>query len=134
MSTATPFVAVRQIMNTQPIQIDGMSSLQEALKLMRAHKVSALVVQRRDERDEFGILLLTEIARLIASPTKSLARTQVYEVMIKPAPSVDADMHIKYAIRHMRSEEHTSELQSRENLVCRLLLEKKKNKKTNMKK
>src|SRR5690606_39935575 len=28
-----------------------------------------------------------------------------------------------------RSEEHTSELQSRENLVCRLLLEKKKNKK-----
>src|SRR5690606_40703981 len=28
-----------------------------------------------------------------------------------------------------RSEEHTSELQSRENLVCRLLLEKKKNNK-----
>src|SRR5436309_15611045 len=30
------------------------------------------------------------------------------------------------AIRRSRSEEHTSELQSRENLVCRLLLEKKK--------
>src|SRR5690606_42083282 len=29
--------------------------------------------------------------------------------------------------RRCRSEEHTSELQSRENLVCRLLLEKKKN-------
>src|SRR5436309_8907128 len=29
----------------------------------------------------------------------------------------------------LRSEEHTSELQSRENLVCRLLLEKKKKKK-----
>src|SRR5690606_39826230 len=28
--------------------------------------------------------------------------------------------------RQIRSEEHTSELQSRENLVCRLLLEKKK--------
>src|SRR5436309_6336057 len=28
---------------------------------------------------------------------------------------------------NLRSEEHTSELQSRENLVCRLLLEKKKN-------
>src|SRR5690606_41920413 len=28
--------------------------------------------------------------------------------------------------RHRRSEEHTSELQSRENIVCRLLLEKKK--------
>src|SRR5258708_29172358 len=29
---------------------------------------------------------------------------------------------------HMRSEEHTSELQSPDHLVCRLLLEKKKNK------
>ena len=34
----------------------------------------------------------------------------------------------------LRSEEHTSELQSRENLVCRLLLEKKKKKKTQKKK
>src|SRR6266511_5179778 len=31
-----------------------------------------------------------------------------------------------------RSEEHTSELQSRENIVCRLLLEKKKHKETRM--
>src|SRR5690606_41722539 len=31
------------------------------------------------------------------------------------------------ALGLLRSEEHTSELQSRENLVCRLLLEKKKN-------
>src|SRR5688572_30880049 len=30
--------------------------------------------------------------------------------------------------QHKRSEEHTSELQSQSNLVCRLLLEKKKNK------
>src|SRR2546429_6830299 len=33
------------------------------------------------------------------------------------------------ADRHTRSEEHTSELQSRLHLVCRLLLEKKKKKK-----
>src|SRR3712207_8806449 len=32
-------------------------------------------------------------------------------------------------ITYLRSEEHTSELQSRQYLVCRLLLEKKKNKK-----
>src|SRR5436309_14707214 len=35
------------------------------------------------------------------------------------------------AMRLFRSEEHTSELQSRENLVCRLLLERKKKKKKN---
>src|SRR5690349_22275293 len=35
------------------------------------------------------------------------------------------------ACTHRRSEEHTSELQSRRDLVCRLLLEKKKKKKNN---
>src|SRR5439155_17311999 len=35
--------------------------------------------------------------------------------------------------RNARSEEHTSELQSRGHLVCRLLLEKKKKKKENIK-
>src|SRR5688572_31247023 len=34
--------------------------------------------------------------------------------------------------RYSRSEEHTSELQSQSNLVCRLLLEKKKKKKHNL--
>src|SRR5688572_32617309 len=33
---------------------------------------------------------------------------------------------VRHARRRLRSEEHTSELQSQSNLVCRLLLEKKK--------
>src|SRR5690554_6770085 len=42
---------------------------------------------------------------------------------------------ITLGIKHIiRSEEHTSELQSRPHLVCRLLLEKKKKKKKNIKK
>src|SRR5690625_6830848 len=41
----------------------------------------------------------------------------------KPAKSM-----IKIGLEMLRSEEHTSELQSRGHLVCRLLLEKKKNK------
>src|SRR5690606_42095243 len=36
------------------------------------------------------------------------------------------DHSVRLTGDHLRSEEHTSELQSRENLVCRLLLEKKK--------
>src|SRR5690606_41031140 len=37
-----------------------------------------------------------------------------------------ADLPPPFVSNEFRSEEHTSELQSRENLVCRLLLEKKK--------
>src|SRR5204862_1985975 len=38
----------------------------------------------------------------------------------------EMDMQIDRSAREYRSEEHTSELQSRRDLVCRLLLEKKK--------
>src|SRR5690606_41038280 len=43
---------------------------------------------------------------------------------VTKGPSLDP--HDKRLAVEVRSEEHTSELQSRENLVCRLLLEKKK--------
>src|SRR5690606_42109176 len=42
-----------------------------------------------------------------------------------PARAVAADRGAAAGLVAARSEEHTSELQSRENLVCRLLLEKK---------
>src|SRR5690606_12964458 len=45
-------------------------------------------------------------------------------VPCQPLPRLTA---VYPAASDIRSEEHTSELQSRENLVCRLLLEKKKN-------
>src|SRR2546422_8578479 len=56
------------------------------------------------------------------------------EVVADPAhddgPRVDADPHLQteaaLGLELLRSEEHTSELQSRLHLVCRLLLEKKK--------
>src|SRR6266700_6198014 len=54
---------------------------------------------------------------LFRSPSASVLSTRTSRVPCSMSP--------------WRSEEHTSELQSRENLVCRLLLEKKKNKKYN---
>src|SRR5690606_40454604 len=45
----------------------------------------------------------------------------------EPEPWTPVDTLLLARLMAFRSEEHTSELQSRENLVCRLLLEKKKN-------
>src|SRR5256885_7565025 len=45
---------------------------------------------------------------------------------LRPVPPRPACQHTRYSIDFARSEEHTSELQSPCNLVCRLLLEKKK--------
>src|SRR2546427_6042558 len=51
----------------------------------------------------------------------------VESISLVRVKSANSDSHNKPAYK--RSEEHTSELQSQSNLVCRLLLEKKKKKK-----
>src|SRR3712207_8240864 len=55
---------------------------------------------------------------LLPSPGTSPSSSTHYKVMVNYIPS---SLGLKF-----RSEEHTSELQSRQYLVCRLLLEKKK--------
>src|SRR5690606_40064511 len=52
--------------------------------------------------------------------------TQVFPCNKRGIGGIDLAGNFGHHIVRMRSEEHTSELQSRENLVCRLLLEKKK--------
>src|SRR5690606_42068142 len=54
--------------------------------------------------------------------TFNAQQRSLIETMLREHP----DERIAAALDERRSEEHTSELQSRENLVCRLLLEKKK--------
>src|SRR5690606_40354697 len=54
-------------------------------------------------------------------PPRPLSRARRTLVCRQPRPA-----RAQLLPPRLRSEEHTSELQSRENLVCRLLLEKKK--------
>src|SRR2546422_6192741 len=48
-------------------------------------------------------------------------------ILSRAAAALGRRISGRWRRRHHRSEEHTSELQSRLHLVCRLLLEKKKN-------
>jgi signal-transduction protein with cAMP-binding, CBS, and nucleotidyltransferase domain len=95
------FLPVREVMTRDPERIEGLATVQQALDRMKARHISSLVVERRDAQDEFGLLLVADVAREVISQSRPLSRTNVYEVATKPAPTVDADMNIKYAIRHM---------------------------------
>src|SRR5690606_39867822 len=66
------------------------------------------------------------------SPTPSRRPARWRPSTRRPAPTPGPSAPPPPAVprRRGRSEEHTSELQSRENLVCRLLLEKKNKTKT----
>src|SRR5690606_39583801 len=78
-----------------------------------------------------NILAVYDIGTHDGSPyvVSELLEGQTLRERIDGTP-MPARKAVDYAIQlARRSEEHTSELQSRENLVCRLLLEKKKTQK-----
>src|SRR2546430_10875279 len=64
-------------------------------------------------------------------PYTTLFRSRThYDIQSHRRPGTREQMFtVAFEARRVRSEEHTSELQSQSNLVCRLLLEKKKKKK-----
>src|SRR5256885_14384381 len=66
-------------------------------------------------------------ANMIETVDRIMAITPFLRASISPSLHLDVAVDRTTTIRASRSEEHTSELQSPCNLVCRLLLEKKKN-------
>src|SRR5690606_41713870 len=76
----------------------------------------------------FNDTATTEIYTLSLHDALPISLVVTSETLYIPLPSLPDTMMVS-PIASGRSEEHTSELQSRENLVCRLLLEKKKKKK-----
>lgn len=101
MSSAAYHLPVREAMTPDPVVVDGLMTVSDALPLMRDRDISSLVVARRDDRDEYGIVLVADIAREVINQNRVPSRTHLYEVMAKPAPSLDAEMNVRYAIRLM---------------------------------
>ncbi len=99
--TKGPDLRVGEVMTVNPATIDGMATVSEALAIMRERNISSLVVGRRDDEDEHALLLISDIARGVSKSNRPVSRIQVYEIMQKPAPAVDSEMKLKYAIRYM---------------------------------
>ena len=95
------YTKVRETMSASPWVIDGLATVREAIDLMREREVSSLVIDRRHEGDEYGLVSVHDIASQVIADDRSPERTSIYEIMSKPALTVDADMDIKYAIRIM---------------------------------
>src|SRR2546429_9697694 len=76
----------------------------------------------------FFFLMIRRPPRSTLFPYTTLFRSSTPSAVLlrNATPSVFHQRHIGRVLRSSRSEEHTSELQSRLHLVCRLLLEKKK--------
>src|SRR5437016_1186800 len=103
---------------------DRMEHVQHAGKEIEKHRHAVLqgYVGRLKTRMQELIGTQAEPERILQEAALLVDRSDIQEELVR------LDTHVKHFLSQLRSEEHTSELQSLTNLVCRLLLEKKKKK------
>ncbi len=92
-------VLVKDVMWSEVDIIDRKTTVQAALNTMQYKKTKMLIVDKAHEHDEYGVVLIADIARKVIALNKSLERINVYEIMNKPAISVNSEMKIRYCAR-----------------------------------
>lgn len=98
MSEGT-LVRVRDVMKSNFDMIDGKTTVEDALKTMKHVETKTLIVDKRHENDEYGMVLLSDIAKQVLARDRSPKRVNIYEIMTKPVLSVRPDMDIRYCAR-----------------------------------
>ena len=86
---------VRDVMRTDITEVDGKLDVLSALKVMKKVGATSLVVKRRDESDEHGMLLFSDVAKEVIAKDRAPERVNVFEIMAKPVISVRPEMKIR---------------------------------------
>lgn len=92
-------IKVENVMSNTYVMVDGLMTVAEGIQLAKQKQVKALIVKKRHDDDEFGIVLMNDIAKKVLAQNRSTERTNIYEIMTKPALSVSPDMNVKYCAR-----------------------------------
>ena len=92
-------VRVRDVMKIEFDEVDGLATVSDALRNMKHIDTKALVVRRRNDQDEFGIVELEDIATEVLAKNRNPDRVNIYEIMEKPVIGVDPEMDIRYCAR-----------------------------------
>ena len=98
MSGETP-IRVKDVMTQDYQTVDGIMTVKDGVCRMRDTGAVALIVQKRNIDDEYGIVLLSDVAREVVAKDRSPERVNIYEIMSKPVIGVDPDMDIRYCTR-----------------------------------
>ncbi len=92
-------IRVSDLMGTELHTVDGMATAAEAMATMKRLQISSLVVNRRHDDDELGVVTVSDMAREVITNDRAPERVNVYEIMSKPALTVRSGMLARYAVR-----------------------------------
>jgi len=93
------WVPVRKVMRTDVTHVNGRTNVFEALRIMKRVQATCLIVDKRSDADEWGILLFSDIAKQVIARDRAPERVNVFEIMAKPVITVRPDMDIRYCAR-----------------------------------
>lgn len=97
--TEHKIIRVRDVMKTKFDMVDGLSTVEEALQQMAHVETKSLIVNKRHEGDEYGMVMISDIARQVLAKDRPPERVNIYEIMAKPVLTVDPDLDIRYCAR-----------------------------------
>ena len=92
-------VRVRDVMKFDVDIVDGMLTVAEALESMKFPDTRTLIVDKRHDDDEYGVVMFRDMAKKVLARDHSPNRVNVYEIMSKPVLSVYPEMDIRYCTR-----------------------------------
>ena len=92
-------IRVADVMEFNFISIEGLATVAEALEQMSEQSARFLIVNKRSDDDEFGMVLVSDIAKQVLARHRPPGRVNVYEIMSKPVLGVAPDMDIRYCAR-----------------------------------
>lgn len=94
-----PIVRVRDVMKPEIDIVNGLATVADALRNAKHLESKCLIVDKRNEDDEYGIVLLSDIAKAVLAKGRAPDRVNIYEIMSKPVIAVDPEMDIRYCAR-----------------------------------
>jgi predicted transcriptional regulator len=99
MKAKKPIVRVRSVMKSDLDIVDGMTTVSDALRNMKYPETRTLIVNKRHEDDEYGVVMFRDVAKRVLAPDLSPERINMYEIMSKPVIGVDPDMDVRYCTK-----------------------------------
>ena len=92
-------ISVRQVMRQDVTEVDGGIDVMEAMRIMKRVGATSLIVKKRSEQDEYGMLLFSDIAQQVIAKDRAPERVNVFEIMAKPVIAVRPAMSIRHCAR-----------------------------------
>ncbi|MCP4075786.1 MAG: CBS domain-containing protein [Gammaproteobacteria bacterium] len=92
-------IRVRDVMKKDYELVNSMETVAEVLKKGEFTETKCIIVDKRHDDDEYGLVMLSDIAKKVLARDKSPERVNIYEIMSKPVISVAPDMDIRYCAR-----------------------------------